>query len=154
MQQIEPELRAAIVAEGTEEAQAAGQFSDVADGEQAEVRALLDRVSIADYLTPAGAGRGIDGAAKELNEALQVDVIRQVWRCVSVPWRVLAGPEVRAATPAETRAFTTTAANDGPEMQRPILQRLFGPGIMDSSWRSHGRSADRPGGVAFAHGCG
>ena len=105
MQQIEPELRAAIVAEGTEEAQAAGAFSDVADGEQAEVRALLDRVSIADYLTPAGAGRGIDGAAKELNEALQVDVMGKSGG-VSVPWRVLAGPEVRAATPAETRAFT------------------------------------------------
>ena len=34
------------MAEGTEEAQAAGAFSDVADGEQAEVRALLDRVSM------------------------------------------------------------------------------------------------------------
>ena len=58
MQQIEPELRAAIVAEGEEQAQAAGQFTDTADGEQAEVRALLGRVSIADYLAPAGAGPG------------------------------------------------------------------------------------------------
>ncbi len=128
---LEIELRAAIASEGEEQAQAAGQFSDVADGEQAEIRALLDRVSIAHYLTPAGAGRGIDGAAKELNDALQVDVMSKDGG-VAIPWRVLAGPEVRAATPAETRAFTTTAANDGPEMQRPILQRLFGPGIMDS----------------------
>ena len=129
--QLEPELRSAITLEGTEQAQAAGQFSDVADGEAAEVRSLLERVSLADYLTPAGAGRGIDGAAKELNEALQVDVMSKDGG-VAIPWRVLAGPEVRAATPAETRAFTTTAANDGPEMQRPILQRLFGPGIMDA----------------------
>ena len=38
-----------------------------------------------------------------------------------MPWAVL-----------ETRAFTTTAANDGSEIQRPILQRLFGPGVMDT----------------------
>ena len=38
-----------------------------------------------------------------------------------MPWEVL-----------EVRAFTTTANNDGSEMQRPILQRLFGPGIMDA----------------------
>ena len=37
----------------------------------------------------------------------------------------------RRAAP-ERRAFTTTGQNDGPEMQRPILQRLFGPGIMDA----------------------
>ena len=131
MQQIEPELRAAIVAEGEEQAQAAGQFTDTADGEQAEVRALLGRVSIADYLAPAGAGRGIDGAAKELNEALQVDVMSKDGG-VAIPWRLLV-PEQRATGHnPETRAFSTTAANDGPEMQRPILQRLFGPGVMDS----------------------
>ena len=32
----------------------------------------------------------------------------------------------------ETRAFSTTSENDGPESQRPILQRLFGPGIMNA----------------------
>ena len=40
---------------------------------------------------------------------------------VAVPWAIL-----------EHRAFTTTAANDGPEGQRPILQRLFGPGVLDA----------------------
>ena len=40
---------------------------------------------------------------------------------MAVPWHVL-----------ETRAFTETAANDGSKVLRPILQRLFGPGIMDS----------------------
>lgn len=131
MQQIEPEMRAAVMAEGEEQAQAAGQFSDVADGEQAEIRNLLGQVSIGDYLTPAGASRGIDGAAKELNEALQVDVMGKSGG-VAIPWRVLAGPEVRMATPAETRAFTTTAANDGGQVQRPALQRLFGPGVLDA----------------------
>ena len=40
---------------------------------------------------------------------------------VAIPWRVL-----------EDRVFTSTSANDGPQMQRPILQRLFGPGVMDT----------------------
>ena len=60
---------------------------------------------------------------------------------VSVPWEVL-----------ESRAFTTTTQNDGSEMQRPILQRLFGPGIMDTLGvrmdsvpvRAHGMAASSP----------
>ena len=32
----------------------------------------------------------------------------------------------------EDRAFTTSSSNDGSNIQRPILQRLFGPGIMDA----------------------
>ena len=48
-----------------------------------------------------------------------------------MPWQVLGRGIERRAAP-ERRAFTTTANNDGPELQRPILQRLFGPGIMDS----------------------
>ena len=131
MQQIEPELRAAIVAEGDEQAQAAGAFSDTADGEQAELRSLLSKVSIADYLNPVRSGTQPGTLPAEVNAALGVDIAGKGGG-VAIPWRVLAGPEVRAASPAETRAFTTTSQNDGPEMQRPILQRLFGPGIMDA----------------------
>ena len=47
-----------------------------------------------------------------------------------MPWRVLL-----PGGGLETRAFTTTGENDGPEAQRPILQRLFGPGV---SWRRWG----------------
>ena len=32
----------------------------------------------------------------------------------------------------ETRVFTETSASDGSNIQRPILQRLFGPGLMDA----------------------
>ena len=49
-----------------------------------------------------------------------------------IPWAVLLGVEVRALDfNPEKRAFTNTTANDGSEMQRPILQRLFGPGVLD-----------------------
>ena len=133
LQKIEPELRAAIVAEGEEEATARGEFRDQ-DSESAEVRGLLSRVSLGDYMTPAAAGAGLNGAAAELNAALKVDLAGKGGG-VAVPWAVLLGSEQRAldaGRQSEQRAFTTTAANDGPEAQRPILQRLFGPGILDT----------------------
>ena len=122
MQEIEPELRAAIVAQGDDEARAlAAHGTDGADGESAERRRLLEGVSLADYLTPASSGRGIEGRAAEVNAALEVP-LAGAGGGVAVPWHVL-----------ETRAFTETAANDGSNLQRrPILQRLFGPGIMDT----------------------
>ena len=132
MQQIEPEMRAAIVAEGEEEAAAAGAFSDTADGESAEIRGLLTRVSLSDYLAPAAGGSGIVGVAAELNAALKVEA-QGKGGGVAIPWQLLAFSEQRAEQrQSEQRAFTTTANNDGPELQRPILQRLFGPGILDT----------------------
>ena len=120
MQQIEVELRAAIVAEGEEEAETRGMFGNNGDGEAAETRRLLEAVTIADYLNPASAGGGIEGRAAEVNAALKLPVAGQRGG-VALPWEVL-----------ELRAFTTTTQNDGSEMQRPILQRLFGPGVMDA----------------------
>ena len=133
MQTLEVELRAAIVAEGEEERRAAGQFRDGQDGESAEVRGLLSRVTLHDYLNPAIAGNGLTGAAAELNAALKVELAGKSGG-PAIPWALLLGSEQRALDRpgSEQRAFTTTAANDGPEMQRPILQRLFGPGIMDT----------------------
>ena len=123
IQECETEYRAALVVEGNEQAEAKGEFGNNGDGESAEVRALLNRVTINDYLTPAGAGVGITGAAAELNAALEVELTGKGGG-VAVPWDVLLIPE--------QRAFTDTGDNDGPEMQRPILQRLFGPGVMDT----------------------
>ena len=120
MQHIEVEMRAAIVAEGEEEAETRGMFGNNGDGEPAEVRQLLGTVTLADYLNPAAAGGGIEGRARELNEALKVPTAGKSGG-VAVPFEVL-----------EVRAFTDTSANDGSEMQRPILQRLFGPGVMDA----------------------
>ena len=118
MKALATQEQAAILAEGDEEARARGLFGD-GDGEAAEVRGLLDRISLGDYLTPAGAGSGIEGRARELNAALKVDM-QGKGGGVAVPWAVL-----------EARAFTSTADNDGSNIQRPILQRLFGPGVLD-----------------------
>ena len=119
MQQIEVELRAAIAAEGEAEAEARGMFGP-GDGETAETRRLLELVTLADYLNPAAAGGGIEGRAAEVNAALNLPTAGK-GAGVAVPWPIL-----------EVRAFTTTTQNDGPEQQRPILQRLFGPGVMDA----------------------
>ena len=134
---LETRYRAAVIAEAEEEANAAGQFGQ-GDGESAEIRGLLDRVSLADYLAPASGGVGLAGAAAELNAALKVPVAGKAGG-VSIPWNVL---EVRQdgfnrqesgqEGEGETRAFTTTMQYAGGVAQRPILQRLFGMDIMDA----------------------
>ena len=124
----EVRYRNALKTEGAEAATAQGQFGN-GDGEGAEVRALLGRVRVADYLGAATAGIGAGGAAAELNAALKVPIVGGSGG-VSIPWEVLLTPEARQA---EQRAFTqTTGANsyDGGIMARPILQRLFGADIM------------------------
>ena len=126
----ETQHRAAIVAEGEEQRAAEGEHGN-GDGEPAEVRALLSRVGIGDYLIPAKGGIGLAGPAAELNAVYQLPVSGPSGGII-VPWRMLECPEHRAA-PAprgEPRAFTTTGALDGPTMQRPILQRLFGMDIL------------------------
>lgn len=129
-QQKEAQHRAAIVAEADEQRAAEGAFGN-GDGEPAEVRGLLDRVTIADYLNPAAAGIGLAGAAVELAGALKLPAAG-AGGGIAIPWRVLAGDVPEARQAPESRAFTTTSQNDGPTGQRPILQRLFGPGIMDT----------------------
>ena len=126
----ETQHRSALIAEGQEQAAAEGEFGN-ADGEPAEVRALLSRATLYDYLNPAAGGVGLTGPAAELNSAFKVGVIGKSGG-ILIPWRMLECPEHRAA-PAprgEHRAFTTTSALGGGTAQRPILQRLFGMDIM------------------------
>ena len=128
---LETQHRAAIIAEADEERAAVGRFTDGDDSDTAEVRSLIRRVTLADYLTPAAAGVGLTGAAAELNAALEVPVTGPGGG-VAVPWRMLlpdGGLEARQAN-TEDRAFTTTTSYGGPISQRPILQRLFGMDIM------------------------
>ena len=114
LQDIEPELRAAIVAETDEQREREREFEAGAngDGTPAEVRALLGRVGIAEYVGAALDGRALAAEAGELNEALEV-------RSGGFPLRLLA-PEVRATTTADAetntgtwldRLFSTSAAS-------------------------------------------
>ena len=128
----EAQHRAAILTEADEQRAAAGDFGN-GDGEPAETRALMQRVTLSDYLSPAAAGLGLTGAPVELAGALQVPTAGKSGG-PAVPWEILAAgrPEPRQARDPEGRAFTTTTAYPGGIAQRPILQRLFGRDIMDA----------------------
>ena len=128
--------RAALNTEGEEEARAQNFFGD-GDGEAAETRALLRDTPLSDYLSAASAGLGLTGASAELNSALKVPVAG-AGGGVAVPWGVLENRQAlmrRAGANGngeEQRAFTDTGDLAGGVVQRPILQRLFGAGIMDA----------------------
>ena len=123
MVEIEPELRAALALEGSE----SKEFET--SGEGAEVRSLLERVTLNDYLAPATNGVGTTGSAVELNAALDLPMMGQSG--IAIPWQVLEVRQFVEPGQTEKRAFTTTTNYGGGVAQRPILQRLFGPGIMD-----------------------
>ena len=119
-QDSETQYRAALIAEGeTTQKRETGN-----DGEAAEIRALRTRSPLREYITAAVEKRSLEGAPGELNDALSVKRVGNNGGIV-IPFSVFA----RERT--ETRAFTTTGAYGGGEVQRPILQELFGPGIFD-----------------------
>ena len=125
MTAIEVEYRAALVADQDFQQKALGEFSQsLDDGEGAEVRALKNKAHLSSYMKCAADGTPVSGAESELNQALKVNGVGGV----AVPWVMLAEDrqvEMRAD------AVTNTSALDGGVTQRPILQRIFGPGIMD-----------------------
>ena len=129
---LETRHQAAIISEGDEQRKLeADNPNFTPDGESKEIRELIEKVSIADYLSPAAAGSGITGAAAELNAALEVPVVGKSGG-VAIPWRVLLTDERREADQGETekRAFTDSGDYVGGVSQRPILQRLFGMDIL------------------------
>ena len=111
-QELEPELRAAIVSEGAEEAEARGQFGNNGDGESAEVRQLLGSTLLTDYMGPAGAGAAIEGRAAELNAALGVPISGRSGG-VAVPWEAVGRPRLYDDSAERwfrnAAAYTTTA---------------------------------------------
>ena len=134
-QELETRHRAEIVAESEAEERRLAEFgSEGGDGESAEIRSFLhgeNRVTLQDYLSPAAAGVGIASRAAELNAALKVG-ISGPGGGVAVPWGMLDRGAAPARRRTEERAFTGTSAYDGGTEQRPILQRLFGPGLLDA----------------------
>ena len=123
---LETQFRAALTSESAELSDTPDTSNE--DGEAREKRALLDKVSINDYIRSANRGAALGGATAELNEALKVPAMGGSGGCV-VPFELL----LRGAPLTEKRADanTTTAKLSGGTAQRPILQRLFGPGILD-----------------------
>ena len=109
----ETQHRAAIVSEGEEQRAAEGASSGMMDGEPAEVRALLSRVTIGDYLADRprrGSGwpvRPVELAAASKRSRAWVRPVgsRSRGRSWSCP-NTASAPAPRV----EHRAFTTTSA--------------------------------------------
>ena len=100
MQEIEIEMRAAIVVEDDAEKRARQQFGD--DPEDREKRELRSRVSLGNYIGAAQEQRGLEGPEAEYNQACGV-------RSGRFPLHLLEPePEVRAETDADGRANQQT----------------------------------------------
>lgn len=110
MQELEPELRAAIVVEDNAETRARLEHGE--DAEARELKEIRSRVKVGQYVASAIANRSVGGAEGEFNQALKFDGNK-------FPLQLLAPPEERALTDADTttmprrwldRVFTDTAA--------------------------------------------
>ena len=127
---VEERSRAALVAEAADaDARQSGaeNAAGTETGEGAEVRRLQGRARLGNYLAAAASGAPVTGAESELLDALEVrGGVGVQPGAVQVPWSMLL-----ADAPPEQRAATTTGEYGGAVMQRPILQRLFGPSLFD-----------------------
>ena len=125
-QDAEARHRAAIVTESEEaEQRQVGEEPGGETGEGAEVRRLMQRATIGNYVEAALQGTVEQGAERELADALEVRRGPGYVDGVVIPWALL--------LPEEPRASTTTTQNDGPVRQVPIIDRLFRQpdGILD-----------------------
>lgn len=122
LQALEPELRAAIVANQSaeNESEVETRLGANGDGERAETRRLLEKASVFRYAKGALTGSQLPTELRELNDALDAPERMQDGG-VLIPWQAL---EVRAD------AVTQTSALTGPTALRPILPRLFGRDIL------------------------
>ena len=122
LQELEPELRAAIVANqaAENEAEVETRLGANGDGEKAETRRLLEKANVVRFAQSALTGTALPTELRELNESLDAPE-RMADGGVLIPWQAL---EVRADAVVDTTNLT------GPTAMRPILPRLFGRDIL------------------------
>lgn len=122
MADIEPKLRAAILAE-----QEAVEARNDGNSETSDPRLdeLRKRATVSEYIRQAVNGQPLDGACRELNEELKIVPVRGQGGGYLMPIEQLA---LRADVPNTT----TTATKADETQRRPILSRLFAKGVMDT----------------------
>ena len=117
-QDSEARHRAAIVTESEEAEQLQnGEEPGGETGEGAEVRRLMEKATVHNYVEAALQGTIEQGAERELADALAVRSGPGYVDGTVIPWALL--------LPEEQRAATTTTQNDGPTRQVPVIDRLF-----------------------------
>ena len=123
MAEIEPKLRAAIVAEQeTVEAR-----NDERGSGDSRLDDLRKRASVSEYIRQAVNGQPLDGACRELNQELGITAIRGQGGGTLLPVEQLA-----LQHRADMANTTTTAADADQTNRRPIFGRLFARGVMDA----------------------
>ena len=129
LQDCESRYQAALIGEGDAAADRQnGREPSGETGEGAELRRLMRTATVNGYVEAALQGTTETGAEAELSAALETRRGPGYEDGIVVPWALLVPQDQ-----PEQRAATTTAQNDGPVMQRPIIDRLFRPtdSIMD-----------------------
>ena len=119
LKQSETRLQAAIASEETEARHRGDQVTG--DGTGPEVRSMLGRARLQNYVGAALQGRQVEGVEAELHDALELRSAEQGG--VILPWELL-----DPGAPVEQRADTATAlaATSGVgAMQSTIIQRVF-----------------------------
>ena len=120
MSELEPRLRAAIVAEQeTIEARNDGSTGD------SPLDELRKRASVSEYIRQAVNGNPLEGACRELNDELKITAVRGQGGGVLLPVEQL-------ALRADVANTTTTAADADETQRRPIFSRLFARGVMEA----------------------
>ena len=122
LRQTDSRIETALLTEGAEEAEARGALSGLAT-------VSLPRSGSCSTARPSPtiSGRPVPAARSRAGRPNSTRRSSSRSRASAAAW-----PSTRPWEVLEVRAFTTTAENDGSQMQRPILQRLFGPGVMDA----------------------
>ena len=122
MADIEPKLRAAILAEQEEiEARNDGN-SETSDPRLDDLR---KRASVSEYIRQAVHGQPLSGACLELNQELKLEAVRGQGGGVLLPVEQL-------ALRADVANTTTTGEKVDETQRRPIYSRLFARGVMDA----------------------
>ena len=127
---LESQFRSALITESDDLANG----DQMAGGEGNEVRGLLSRIGVGDYLSAAMAGRTVDGGAAELRAALLGDDAPAEYMPID-----LLLPELRGEPGTQMRADAATSISASiQENQSSIAARVFPAGALDYL------SADRP----------
>ena len=122
---ILPQIDIAEAAEEHERRDATAALGEIETREAKEVSDMYRRADLGGYMGAAMAGRPLDGAHKELGEALGIEQRNEPG--VTLPW--LAFVEPSAVPDMLKRASTLGAAFDEQEMMQAALLHVFDPAV-------------------------
>ena len=122
---ILPQIDTAEAAEETERRDATAALGEIETREAKEIADIYRRADLPGYFGPALAGRPLDGAHRELGEALGISQRDEPG--VTMPWLAFVDPG--AVPEMFKRASTLGAAFDNQEVMQAALLHVFDPAL-------------------------